>query len=523
MRLSLFAAWALAFLWGCSLSLENPEDDARKKLQRIYPTSLEAMLGRWVGDSTYTIDDINASFLDNFLEIFPDTTLNARDTARQVFPGRLDLRFGLVGDTLILPPRPGHAAPDTFLVKLRFLGNWLELYHPPESRYSFFHKLKFPDTSTWDTLLADTLWRQEARRITPDTVVRMAFRKDFDYLRFSGDSLYWDQRREGLRVVRGGPLLRAGKTWTWSPAGAARLFYAEVVSRDSLQLWPLTSGRPDSGYFLFRKNGIHAFDLDMTPWLGYLRTDSIGFAGGFQETHFGRYYDLELGADHSVRTISTMGALPVYQTWSIDTGTLQLLAPGTGTTSLRLRKLDDKLLILTAEDGPGLAKSTALYLTQVDGSRYPAHPLERFPKGNYLRLTLGMDTLDYFFHANYRKNTWDEHEIARVTSQDTLWMALRLDAATESFSSDQNGFFFIFQGRSPSLGRFTCKGRPQKELTLRVSRADSFRPEGTIQGACLITASQSPPPPDSTLAVTGEFRLRRLAVGPLLAPQWSQP
>ena len=125
------------------------------------------------------------------------------------------------------------------------------------------------------------------------------------------------------------------------------------------------------------------------------------------------------------------------------------------------------------------------------------------------------------FQAAYRKQAWEGFELARHDSGDTLWAVWRLDGS-ETFSSGQAGFFFAFQGRTAALGRFTCRGTPALDLTIRtVAGSSPDLAPGLIQGACRVIASELPPA-DSTLEIDADFRGRRRADF-LQSPLWSLP
>lgn len=509
----------------CSLSLENPEDDARKKLAKPIPTTLSALEGRWVADSTYTVDDIRAHRFqadDLLLEIFADTTLSARDTTRIVFPPGTVGHYSLSGDSLF--HRPVRGGPgDTLIVKIRFLGNWLELFRPAEQRYAFFHKLKGPDSSSQDTLLEGAWWRLQGWQAGPDSFLAEPLRRDFSYLRFSGDTLVWDWRLNGIARSDRGILAKDGRIWNWEAGGGSREFLADIVSKDTLRLWPSRNERPDSGFRLFiRTLKPHPFDLDMGPWLGHMRTDSVLSGDRMSETHYGRFYDLEFGLDHAVRTITNRSDLPLLRAWTLDSGFLWVDAPDANRIRLQADTAGN-VVRLRADSGKAFPRKTALFQTKVDPARYEANPLERFDRAGYAVLHIGGDTLRYFFNANYRKAAMDEFEIADLASGDTSWLIAKSDPEREVFQSGQSGFKFAFQGRIGSLGRFDCRSDTALEFALRLT--DASDPEfarGLLQGACRILSADSAFT-DSTLALEGSFRFRRKAAGGLASPWWTRP
>lgn len=524
----LAATFALAAftLAGCSLSIEDPEVEARKKLAKLVEPTWELLEGRWLGDSTYTIFDDRAAGLKGrmILDFHPDSTFWAIDSSRLVLAGESEGPARLSLDTLVLPAARNKAEADTFAVRLRFLGNYLELGRRLDQRFAHFHKVKPYDDTTLAALLDTSLWLRLTQRIAHDTTRREALRKDFDYLSFSGDSLYRDTRRDGISRVEGGGLSRNGRRWTWSPASGARTLHLDLFHPDSLRLWPYNAGRPDSGFSLYaRTTGRSALDLDVTPFAGHLRTDSLEDRGNRMETHYGRYYDLVLGADHSVTTHSVIPSLPRFRAWSMDSGFLWLEGPTGVKSRLRVERPTEKTLRILTDAGNGFPFSHILWLTLVDGPRILANPMERFAQASYLHLEVGGDSLKYYFSQASNRNSPEEHEIARIDSVDTLWAAWRFNAAQETFGSSQPGFLFAFHGRNAALGRYTCRSVPGKDMAIRtLASPDPTLARGLVQGACQLTAVERGMPADSTLALTGEFRSKRRLAG-LHAPFWRQP
>lgn len=519
-------------LSGCSLNLEDPEVEARKKLEKVAEPSWDLLEGRWAGDSTYTVFDDRATGLAGqlVLDIFPDSSLWSRDDSRKVFPGGLSARASLGFDTLHILPAPGQGSPGTFHVKLRFLGNWLELHRASDRRSTHFHKLKPMDSSRREVLLDSGLWIRRLRRIAYDTSSAEPLRRDFDYLRFPGDSLHMDTRRNGLSAVLAGPLRPAGKRWTWSPGGPERTVHIDLFHPDSLRFWPYSGGRPDSGYSLYtRGSRAHPLDLDMTAWIGHLRTDSVKAGLSETECHYGRYFDLVLGRDHSVSTLTNMPGMPLFKTWSVDSGFLFMEGDSpVKQTRFSVRKISGKSLSLVSDSSGGFSRTTALVQTLVDGSTFADRPLDRFDQAGFLHLTVGTETLAYYFLSASNRNNPEEHEIALIRASgasgapDTAWAAWRVHPAQETFGSSQSGFLFAFSGRTQALGRFTCRSSPDLDLTLRATASgDPALARGLVQGTCRLTEAETMPP-DSVLAVTGEFRSRRRSAA-LSAPFWSRP
>lgn len=509
---ALAATCLLTGLVGCSLSLEDPEVEARKKLAKLVDANWDLLEGRWLGDSTYTIFDIRASTLAGSLvmDFFPDSTVWAADTSRLIFPGRISARGLLLDESLRLDPAPLAGGKDTFTVRMRFLGNWLELDRQRDQRFIHLHKVKPIDSLTRAALLDSGLWLRMRHRITHDTTSIEALRSDFEYLRFSGDSLYRDSRRNGLALKASGPLRKDGRRWTWTPASGSRTLHLDLYHPDSLRFWPFDSGKPDSGYYLFtRVMAEDRNDLDMTSYLGELRTDSIKTSATALENHFGRYYDLVLGKDYGVTSLTNMPDMPRFSKWVMDSGFLWMEGAGTARTRFSVRKISPSALNLLSDSGHGFPSPTTLMQTIVDSARIAANPLERFERAGYMHIEIGSDTLAYYFLSNSGGTSLEEHEIARIATDDTLWAAWRINPTLETFGSSQSGFFFAFSGNTAALGRFTCMSLPVLDLALRTTAsADPSLAKGLVQGRCRIIQSQKPPA-DSTLSITGQFQSRR--------------
>jgi hypothetical protein len=517
--LSRLGGWlSVLGFFGCSLGLEDPELDAQKKLAKTIPTTMAALVGRWKGDSTFAVDDTRASGLDDntYTEIFADTTYSQRDTTRLVFPGGSDGVFYLGGDTLIT--FPSTASPDTFLVKIRFLGNYLELFDVTDQRYSFYHKVKPQDSATQIAMLKDSLWRKEGQRLDPGIFQQEPQVRNFSYLRFAGDSMFSDMRRNGVIRTDSGPLAKSGFKWTWKASAGTQEFIADLIHEDSLRMWPLTDGRPDSGYHLHVKTGrYHRNDVDMRPMTGHMRTDSIRYSDRFLENHYGQFYDWVLTEDHKVRMETNMAGMPMFESWALDSGFLSMDAPGYKGVRFRVDTAGAGVVKLLPDSGKAFGKAAIISLTKVDPERFRDKPLERFENASYLQLVIKGDTSDYFFRSTWIK---DQFEIAGFAGDSILWASITVNKALETYQSSQPGFYFAFEGIDSALGRFKCKSVPEKDLVIRsTGGGDPLMAQGLLQGACKVL-SAGRPFTDSTLILEGSFRLKRKTYGSFQSIAW---
>lgn len=484
--------------------------------------------GRWAPDSTYTVEDTRATHLlasDLQLEIFSDATISVADSLNLTFQGKVKGRITLSGDTLFLQPVGGgpSSAPDTFIVKLRFLGNRLELDHPIDQRFTFFHKRRLADFEVQDSLLRDSLWLLKARRVDPESLHIEPLLKDFTYLRFPSGELFRDWHRNGVFRTDSGSLTKVGRVWTWTTSGESRKFLADLIDKDTLRIWPLVADKPDSGFDIYtRATRRHTLDLDVRLLLGHMRTDSIRSLNSTTQNHYGKFFDLEFGEDHSVVTQTNMPSMPNFKTWTLDTG--QILLEGSGDTKVRFR-VDTtlpKVVKLTTDSGKFFNAETNLFQTRVNAERFIDHPLDRFDQVSYAHVLLGSDTLRYYFEANFLKGNPDDHEILRIDPTDTSWLTFRINPSQESFQSSQTGFRFLMEGRTVALGKFTCKALPAGNMVIRLtSTSDPTMAQGLIQGPCHILTSEKAPS-DSNLALDGTFKLKRKTVWERQSPLWSK-
>ncbi len=518
----LFPLLAGLLLWHCSLSLENPDQDAKDKLAKVIPTRMALMVGRWVADSTYDVDDIRATIFSSNsvrMEILPDTTFSQYDTTSVAFPlKRTEGVFYLGGDTLIVFPMA--AQPDTFIVHLRFMGNFLELTRPADQRFIFLHKLKPQDSVKTDSLLKDSLWNLRGMRIDPGIYRAESLMVDFSYIHFSGDSMFSDVRHNGIIRIDSGKVVKTDSEWIWKAAGGERRFLADLINRDTLRLWPLAEGRKDSGFYLYQRVfGHHDYDIDMRRLIGHMRGDSLRMPEKFIENHYGQFYDWILGSDHKIAIETNMTGVPILAGWGLDSGRLAIRIDGKPPQHMRVDTTGGKVTLF-ADTGEYFPKGTIVYQTKVDPTVFAGKPLERFDKASYTMLTIDGDTSFYFFFAN---NIKDKFEIARLDHDTSQWITYNLNKSQESFQSSQPDFFFAFQGRSARLGSFTCRSRPNKDLVIRQTISpDPTIAVGLLQGACAIQRADSAFT-DSTVNLEGSFKMRRKHKSDPQTTLWNLP
>ncbi|MEO6098557.1 MAG: hypothetical protein ABIQ80_22685 [Fibrobacteria bacterium] len=502
--------------------MENPDLDARNKVAKAIPTTMSALIGRWKADSTYTVFDSRAEQLTSasvWMEVFADTSYSQIDTTKLAFNGKSDGVYYLSGDTLIT--FPSAAPPDTFMVRLSFAGNYLQLTRSSDQRLTFFHKIKPWDSVTQITMLKDSIWRMEGRRLDPGIFRPEPQVRNFSYLHFSGDSMFSDVRVNGVVRTDSGLLVKRGFTWTWKATKGDLAYLADLVQDDSLRMWPLTEGRPDSGYFLYSRNlSTHFHDIDMRKLLGHMRCDSIRFTSGIVENHYGRYYDWTFSEDHKIFVETNMNDMARFNAWSLDSGLLILDAPGFPRTRVQVTA-DSGKAVLTAIEAGAFRSGENIFQTKVDPSRFPEHPLERFDRASYLQLVVSGDTAEYFHNENYSKESF---EIARrISESQYYWASIILNKNLETYQSGQPGFYFAFEGRTATLGAFQCRSRPNRDLVIRSTvSGDPILAQGLIQGACQILKADSAFT-DSTLNLEGAFRLRRKNMGSMFSTAWGFP
>ena len=325
--------------------------------------------------------------------------------------------------------------------------------------------------------------------------------------------MFRDWHRDGIFQTDAGSVTKKGRKWTWSTPGGSREFFVDLISKDSLRVWPLVAGKPDSGHFTYtRTSKPHQYDLDLRPFFGHLRTDSILGPAGWQLNHFGRFYDLELGNDHEVLTQTNMPSMPRFQSWSLDSGRLILNETDGNRVKFKLDSTLPKILKLVPDTGKLFPNPVQLFQTNVNASRFLDFPLERFDQASFAHVIFGSDTLRYYFSANFLKGTPEDYEIQNQEAGDSSWLTLRINPNQESFQSSQSGFRYLMEGRAQNLGKFTCQALPTNDLVIRLTpSSDPTSARGQIQGHCHILFSAIAPV-DSNILLEGIFRFKRKTI-----------
>jgi hypothetical protein len=522
---------SIFLLTACSLQFDNPVDATLQKILKPYPVSFTGMVGRWVADSTYTLQDARAMPLgtqDVELDFHPDSTFFMLDTSAKVFPPPVYGSFKLIGDSISLRPDSASAYPAK--ATLRFLGNYLEIYLPQKQRIVAFHKSKAPDSLNVAAWLDSLRWMAVQRRDSSGPQVQEPLRSRFEYLIFSGDSLIHENNQDGIYARDSGTYtlaaLTIGTQVTEQKSGGIRSWLLQWVGNDSLRFWPLGNGKPDSGFVLYaRTRGKHPFDLDCSFLPGYWRGDSLLQNGLWRELDYGYFFDLGFDSAHHISVTTNTADLPRFESWDIDSGRLLFRDPSE-TRSLVLNTAGN------AHFGVGsvttVPEDFRLRFTLADSSQIRANPISRFSRAPYARVAVGSDTLNYFWYSNYTRISApaDLFELFGVFGADTLSLIAQLPEGNQTYSSSLAAFDFGFAGETLSLGRFTCFSAPSVPFALRLlSNVDPTVVPGTFQGACKVSSAEKPAglSADSTLEISGDFRFRFISSGTLKSPLWSQP
>jgi hypothetical protein len=236
--------------------------------------------------------------------------------------------------------------------------------------------------------------------------------------------------------------------------------------------------------------------------------------------HYGRFYDWVLGEDHKVTVQSNMAGVPRWTAWTLDSGYLSLSAPGAAPQRMAVDTLGG-IVSLVPDSSAFFQPGTRLAMTRIPDRDYAAQPLDRFEHASWLKLNVGSDTAYYFFTES---NFSDRFEIYAGPSSDSdRWVGFVLPRNLETYQSGQPGFFLAFQDSTKTLGRFTCRSRPTRDLVIRQTVSpDPQMATGLIQGACEIQSADSAFA-DSNLVFEGAFKMRRRYIGGFANPGWSLP
>ncbi len=512
----------------CSLQFDNPEQATEQKISTVFPLSFPALSGRWVADSTYTLSDTRATQLGDgnvVLEFRPDSTFWAQDSGGSIFPAPRFGAFHLLGDSLLLHPDSGsaYAAQAT----LRFLGNYLELYLPQQQRYVEFHKLKPPDTLALSAWLENRLWLVVAREAGSGGVQPESLRTDFDYAVFHGDSLRWLYDHHGL-PHSDSELFTVDSNvfgYTLQSAASGSSWLLQWVQADTLRLWPLHSGQPDSGFLQCAAYAHpHPFDLNCAFLTRYWRGDSLYRDGGWQAFQYGYYYDLGWDTAHRVAATTNTTDLPRFRAWDIDSGRL-LLSDSVSTQAFVLDSSDTSHFYIHSVTTPSDLELRRYGFTAVDSAQVNADPIFRFTTAPYARVALGGDTLAYYWFDDYARTDLpaSRFEVFGIFARDTLSLIAQWPEGPQTFSSALAGFRFAFAGRNDTLGRFICQADSSAPFALRLLTSTETRlVPGNFQGSCKVTQAERAAgvPADSLLPVSGDFRFVVSSPEPLQSPLW---
>jgi len=509
------------------VSLENPETDAQKKINQIIPTTLADLIGRWEGDSTYTVDDIRATSLVHLgvkFEIYDDSSLEIKDPQHLVFANNMIGKVQLVGDSIFLTAYSNYKiSPDTFITKIRFLGNRLELEHSADARFSFFHKRKWVDSIFQDSVLRDSLWLLQSKQLRPDSIHLESQLENFTYFKFSDDSMNCDLHRNGIIQFEPGTFSKKGKIWKRATSSGTREYIAELSAMDTLRLWPLVAGRPDSGFDLYvHQHTNHPNDIDLQPFFTYLRSDSILIADRLVENHYGQFFDMKISKDHGVQIFTNMAEFPNYKKWTLATGKLSLVAENNEHIELQIDSSKTTRSKLTTSINSVYHQNTSFFMTRVDGTRFTTFPLERFEQASYVHIIANQDTSHFYFLPNYAKGSPEKFEILEKDNNDTAFVTFTLLPNQDSYQNGQPGFHFVMGGKNSALGHYVCQALANNNLVIRTEVAkDPNWAQGTIQGDCKIITAEKVYT-DSTLSITGIFKVKRkITSTSMLSPYWS--
>jgi hypothetical protein len=308
-------------------------------------------------------------------------------------------------------------------------------------------------------------------------------------------------------------------------SGSAPAYWVQWLHADSLRLWPLHQGRPDSGFVVFaRRQAPHPFDLNCASLMRYWRGDSAYSDSALRRFHFDEFFDLALDGTHRVTLASNSPDFRRYQNWDIDSGRLVLI-DGAARHAFTLRNSPAASLSLTQSGNPAPLR---LYFSAADSAAIGANAMSRFPNAPYLRTWIAGDTSLYHRSWNYRglQNQPEQFESFGIFGSDSLWQIVALPRGAETYFPSVAGFRFGLEGKNAALGRFVCFADAAYSFALRLTASsDPGLSPGNFQGTCKIRSAQIAGgiSSDSTLALAGDFRLKRASSGSLRSPLWNLP
>jgi hypothetical protein len=520
--LSLFPLLLMG-LASCTLRLEDPEADLRGKLGQGEGIDSSRIVGRFLGDSTYSLNDENATSLSGKtqIEFYPDGTFQVYDLTSLSFPSGNVGTFYTRSDTLHL----NGTRKTLFIGDLSFLDHYLALYEPARLRFSFYHRKPTFTDSAWSDYLQGSRWHFAASRENLSSLRIIPTRASFSYWIFRGDSLLKETNTQGTRTLQSHSLSHEGNQFVSDTA-----YILEPLHRDTLRVWNISGGIPQTDFSIYvRKTKRLPFDFALNPFFGSFTADQAKRGAEPIRFHYGEFADFNFSSDHSL-TLSTGSQTqtwPVYNRWSLDSGFFILASPQfqhryriepaaiIQDSALKISHESADSLVLKTITGAPADQPSEWILKRINPETLANDPFSRHPTTGYLQLVEDFEdpvspfatTHVYAYASGTRRlgNTYRWEALYRKES-DSLWFALHLPGNAEIYASSASGFRFTYQGQREELGKFVCSSEAATPLTYRRSNPTNDHPwKGTLQGQCRITQSEKSPT-DSMLNLTAQWR-----------------
>ncbi len=527
---------ALAALWlSCSVNIHDPEEEIRRKIAQKAPWEMASLEGTWQGDSAFTTSDSKPTYLGDtrttILRIYPDSTWSAHDPLKYLASSNHRGRMHMGSNSLWLYAGTAGNAPVKKLTgTLRFLGNYLELFDPSANRFVFFHKVVKVDTAKIPSLLDSSMWEWKGSRADDYSLPTTTPAGLFEYLSFSPDSFSWERTNKGFARTDSGDWNLAGRTLTLN-GDSQSVYLADFAHADTLLLWTLRDGKPDSRFNLFVNTAQKAKHyLKVNGILGYWRTDTLTIQGKTRVTNPGNFYDLEFDTAFTVRTYANIDSLPGYVTWQADSGWFRLRQADPGSPSgksaperFRLENPSANTLILSTS-GTGFTPNWRLRLTRIDKSPVMQNPLARFPEADYAHIAVGSssDTLRYYYRGNFVAGSPERFELAAGTTG-ADWLVFTFNPQAENFLNDQSGFVLRFAAaQAPLTGVY--RSLPGLDVVIRsIAGTTGKKLVGEMIGRVGRFADAAATVAEDTVEIKGTFQLNRSNQGALKSPLWTSP